>query len=171
MFRIAVIPAVLLATLLSGCTGYQLGGSQPSHLSDIQSIQVSVVRNQTQMPRAGAHATNAISNALIQDGTYRLGSASTADARLETTLTSIEYSQLRSTRFDALRSAEIEMTVEFEWSLVNASDPRHILETGRTIGTTSFFVVPNLQTARQNALPDALKRAADSMVGRLADSF
>jgi outer membrane lipopolysaccharide assembly protein LptE/RlpB len=171
MFRLAVIPAALLVILLTACTGYRLGGSQPSHLSDIRSIQVAVVQNQTQMPRAGAHATNAIANALIQDGTYLLGSANGADARLETTLTSIDYSQLRSTRFDALRSAEIEMTVEFKWTLVDASDPRHILEAGKTTGSTSFFVAPNFQTARQNALPDALKRAADSMIGRLADSF
>lgn len=163
--------ALLTAGFLTGCTGYQLGGSKPSHLSEVHSIQVAVVKNMTQMPRAGAHATNAIAEAFIQDGTYRLGTTDTADARLETTLTTIKYSQLRSTRNDSLRSEEIEMVVEYEWSLVSADDPRHILEQGSSRGTTSFFVAPNLQTARQNALPNAVKRAADAMVARLADSF
>lgn len=171
MTRLATLPPVFLAALLTACTGYQLGGSKPSHLGEVHSIQVSVVRNDTIMPRAAAQATNAIADAIVQDGTYRLGTADQADARLKTTLTTIDYQQVRSTREDALRAEELEMIVVYEWTLVDAADPRHILEQGRSSGTTSFFVDPNLQTARQNALPDALKRAADSMISRLADSF
>ena len=157
--------------LLTACTGYQLGGNKPDHLSGVRSIHVALVRNQTQMPRAAAHATNAIVDALVQDGTYRLTASDQADARLETTLSLISYRQVSTTRTDSLRTDELKMTVHYDWILVSADDPRHILEKGSSTGSTRFFLSPNLQTARQSNLPDALNRAALSLVGHLADSF
>ena len=167
----AVFPAALLSVLLTACTGYQLGGNKPDHLAEIRSIHVALVRNQTQLPRAAAHATNAIVDALLEDGTYRLASSDQADARLETTLTLIDYRQVSTTRNDALRTDELEMTVHYDWVLVSANNPLDILENGTSSGSTRFFLSPNLQTARQSNLPDALNRAAISMVGSLADSF
>ena len=165
------LAAAALCLAFSACTGYQLGGSKPSHLAAVHSLHVATVRNDTQFPRAAAHATNAIAEALVQDGTYRMGTADDADASLQATLSTIEYGQIRSSRRDSLRSEELEMTVHLNWTLVAADDTLHILEKGHSTGTTRFLVDPNLQTARQTALPDALKRAAESMVGRLADSF
>ena len=165
------LAAAVLCLVLSNCTGYQLGGSKPSHLAAVDYIHLATVQNNTQFPRAAAHSTNAIAEALVQDGTYRLGSPDHADATLVVTLTNIAYKQVRSSRSDSLRSEELEMTVYLDWTLTAAEDPLHILERGHSTGTTRFFVDPNLQTARQTALPDALERAAESMIGRLADSF
>jgi hypothetical protein len=39
------------------------------------------------------------------------------------------------------------------------------------VGVSRFFVDSNLQTARNNALPDALRRAGEALVSRLADGF
>jgi hypothetical protein len=161
----------LLCLALTACTGYQLGGSKPSHLAGVHAIHLATVKNDTLFPRAAARASSAIAEALVQDGTYRLSTADHADARLQTTLSTIDYGQVRSSRRDSLRSEELEMTVHFHWTLVAADNPLQILEKGHSTGTTRFLVDPNLQTARQTALPDALKRAAESMVGRLADSF
>lgn len=163
--------ALLLPILFSSCTGYQLGGHQPTALANIKSIHIPIVRNETQVPRAGAQATAAIAEALLMDGTYQLGSASQADARLEASLEEIDYRQVRSSRKDSLRSEELAMTVVYTWSLVRADNPLQVLQRGRSQGTTTFFVDPNLQTARQTALPDALKRASESMVARIADGF
>ena len=160
-----------LALLASSCAGYRLGGSKPSRLASVHSIHVAMVDNSTQVPRAAAHATNALVDALTRDGTYRLATAATADAHLHATLSRIEYRQARSARRDTLRSEELRMTVTIEWSLLDASDPSRVLARDRSSGRTLFFVDPNLQTARQNALPDALQRAAESIVARLADGF
>lgn len=161
----------LLVALLTACSGYQLGGNKPVHLSEIHSIHLALVKNQSQMPRAAAHATNAIADTFLRDGTYRLAGSDQADARLETTLSLIDYSQISTTRNDSLRSNELEMTVYYDWVLLSSENPLHILQKGRSSGTTRFFLGPNLQTDRQNALPDALNRAAVSLVGNLADSF
>ena len=170
-------PALLLLALtlsalgLHACEGYRLGGSKPAHLAAVREVHVAIVRNQTQVPRAAAHATNSIIDALTRDGTYRLATMERAEARLEAVLQTIDYRQARSTRTDTLRSEELEMTVTFRWTLLDAENPSRVLERGESKGTTRFFVDPNLQTARQTALIDALKRASESLVARLADGF
>jgi hypothetical protein len=171
MRLIPTIAAILLPLLATSCVGYRLGGNKPAALANISSIHVALVQNDTQIPRAAAHATNAIADSLLQDGTYRLATSDQADARLTASLHEINYRQIRSTREDSQRSEELEMTVVYEWTLVDARNPLKILQQGSSKGTTSFFVDLNLQTARQAALPDALQRAANSMIARLADAF
>ncbi|MEO1844050.1 MAG: hypothetical protein ABGZ37_07220, partial [Akkermansiaceae bacterium] len=95
--------SLLLALFMSGCVGYRLGGAKPAHLAAVHSVHVAIVRNDTQMPRAAAHATNSIIDALTRDGTYRIASVDHADARLLTTLHKINYRQARSARVDILR--------------------------------------------------------------------
>jgi hypothetical protein len=165
--------AVLLLPLflVAACSGYRLGASKPTPLAHVSVIQVEMVRNETQWPRAAAYATNAIADALARDGTYRLGSAGSADARLSTTLRTIRYQQVRSSPIDTLTSEELEMTAEFRWILCDASNPTRILDQGTTVGRSRFFVDPNLATARQTAISDAMKRAAESLVARLANGF
>ena len=63
------------------------------------------------------------------------------------------------------------MVVSFNWVLFDADNPGKILDQGQSKGSTRFFVDPNLQTARQTALPDALKRASESVIARLANGF
>lgn len=162
---------LILIALLPACTGYQLGASKPTPLADVSVIHVEMVRNETQMPRAGAYASNAIADALARDGTYRLGTSASADARLATTLHTISYQQVRSSPVDTLTSEELEMHVELHWMLIDASNPTRILFEGRTTGRSRFFVDPNLATARQTAITDATKRAAESLVSRIANGF
>lgn len=163
--------ALLFTVFLASCTGYHLGTARPSHLQAISVIHVEMVENKTQIPRAAAHATNALADAFTRDGTYRLGSSDRADARLSTALHTIEYEQVRSSDNDTLRSEELSMTLEFHWSLIDAENPLHILESGTAKGRTRFFVDPNLQTARQTAITDALQRASETVVARLANGF
>ena len=163
--------SLLLALFMSGCVGYRLGGAKPAHLAAVHSVHVAIVRNDTQMPRAAAHATNSIIDALTRDGTYRIASVDHADARLLTTLHNINYRQARSARVDILRSEELEMEVFLNWSLVDARNPTRVLAQGESRGKTRVFVDRRLQTARQTALIDALKRASEAVASRLADGF
>lgn len=167
--RLVMVLAFCL--IQSNCSQYHVGGSKPVHLQSISRVEVSLVQNRTQVPRAAAHATNSLIDAITSDGTYRISGAEDADARLVTTLQRINYRQARSTRVDILRSEELEMEVHLVWTLVDARSPSRLLAKGKSIGKTRFFVDPNLQTARQMALIDALKRAADAVVTSLADGF
>lgn len=162
---------VLIAVILPSCAGYHLGGTKPAKLASVHSINVTMFRNDTQHPRANAIVTSAVANALVQDGTYKLASAEKADAILEGTLHKILYSNIRSEVYDTMRPEELSNTLTVVWTLHDARNPRKVLMTGSNSGTSRFFIGANLQTDRNNALPDAADRAGQAIVSQLANGF
>ena len=169
LLGLAMASALVLGQ--GGCAGYTQGGAKPGHLAMVHHINVEMVENDTQIPRAAALATNSLIDAITRDGTYRICKVDTADARLLTTLQKVEYRQARATSEDILRSEELAIEVYLRWSLVDARNPARILASGTSRGSTRFFVDPNLQTARETALADAIKRAAEGAVARFTEGF
>jgi hypothetical protein len=163
--------AIAAAAALAGCAGYRIGGVKPASLAAVHTIAVPMFANSTQHPRAEALATSAVTHAFVQDGTYRIQTTDKADAILEGSLTQINYRQIRGTRTDTLFPEELANTVTLEWKLRDARDPTRILASGQSSGTSQLFVSSNLQTARNNALPEALERAGDNLVSRLATGY
>lgn len=166
-FFLLLAPTVLLAS----CAGYQLGASKPASLARVRTIAVPMFANGTLHPRAEALATSAVADAFVQDGTYRIANPDHADAVLEGNLKSIKYNNIRGTRLDTLFPEELANTVTLEWTLRDARDPTRILASGKSSGTSQLFVSSNLQTARNNALPEALERAGEVLVSRLANGY
>jgi outer membrane lipopolysaccharide assembly protein LptE/RlpB len=158
-------------SFLTSCAGYHLGGSKPAHLVETNSIYVPLFKNDTLLVRAESIATNYAVDALISDGTYAIASADNADAVLEGKITKVTYTQARASRLDTLRSDELNMQVTIAWKLRDANNRLNVLESGVSQGKTRFFARGNLNTARMNALPDAIQRATEAMVTRLADGF
>ena len=163
--------AAATALALAACAGYQLQGAKPAALRDIDSVAVRLIKNDTLHPRAESMATSAITEALVLDGTYRVTSDSKADAILQGTLREIDYDQIRGSRFDTLRPEELRNTVFIDWALLDATDPTRVLASGSARGSSQFFITSNLQTSRNNGLPDALERAAQNLVSTLANGF
>jgi hypothetical protein len=163
------LPAIPL--LLASCVGYQLGGLKPASLKSVQTIAVPMFANSTTHPRAEALATSAVANSLVQDGTYRLGTRDNADAVLEGELRSISYRAVRGTRLDTMLPEELSNIVTIDWTLRDARNPLKILASGSSSGASRLFVSANLQTARNNALPEALERAGEELVARLTHSY
>ena len=159
------------AVIFTSCAGYQLGGAKPAILRDVNQITVPMFRNDTLHPRAEALATSAAADAVVRDGTYQITPLDKADAILEGTVRSIDYTPLRSTRLDTLRPEELQNTVTLTWVLKDARDPTKTLASGSSTGSSRFFVDSNLQTSRTNALPDALERASEAMISRIANGF
>lgn len=163
----------LLAPILSlvSCAGYQLGGVKPASLAKVKNITVPMFSNSTQHPRAEAIATSAVANAIVQDGTYRISNLDQADAVLEGNLKAIRYSTIRGTRLDTLLPEELASTVTLSWTLRDAKDPTKVLASGTSTGSSQLFVSSNLQTARNNSLPEALERAGEALVSRIANGY
>ena len=163
---------LLLFTLpLVSCAGYKLGGAKPPSLVGVKTIAVPMFSNGTQEPRAEALATTAVTDALVIDGTYQIADRNSADAVLEGSLSSIRYSKRRSSKLDSLLPEELTNEVSISWTLRDARNPTKILASGTSSGNSNFFVDSNLQTARRNALPDALGRAGRSLVSNLSSGF
>jgi hypothetical protein len=165
----SVLGLVLLA--LASCVGYQLGGTKPAALADVRRIAVPMFSNSTMHPRAEAIATSAVADAISADGTYRISEADQADAILEGKVRRIDYSMIRATRLDTLRPEELANTATIEWTLRDARNPMRVLASGTSSGSSQLFVTSNLQTARNNALPEALARAAEALTSSLANGF
>ncbi|QTN31823.1 hypothetical protein HZ994_05600 [Akkermansiaceae bacterium] len=166
-------PALLaiLSLALASCAGYGLGGSKPPSLANVKSIAVPMFANGSLEPRAEALATSAVTDALVQDGTYRLAARGDADAVLEGRIQGVDYSTLRSSRLDSLLAEELTNEVTLAWVLRDAKDPTKVLASGTSAGYSTFFADSNLQTARRNALPDAFGRAGQSLVSRLSSGY
>lgn len=160
-----------LTLLLCSCAGYHLQGQRPKALRHVDSIRVEMFENKTLIPRGEALATNSLVDALCADGSYRVADTDHADAVLQGRIESITYNQVTSTRLDTLRSEELQNNITIIWELRDAQNPLKILAQGKAIGTSRFAIDSNLQTARTNALPDAMQRAATQVVGRLTDDF
>lgn len=169
----ALIKLALVAPLLvlASCAGYHLGGLKPASLANVKSIAVPMFANDTQHPRASALATSSVINALVQDGTYRISTTDKADAVLEGRLSRIKYRQIRGSRFDSAYPEELANNVTIEWILRDARDPSKVLAKDKAEGTSQLFVSANLQTARNNALPEALDRASEALVSRIANGY
>lgn len=164
---------VLLAPFLClvSCAGYQLGGVKPASLAKVRNINVPMFANYTQHPRAEALATSAVANAIVLDGTYKLARLDQADAVLDGTIREIKYSAIRGRRLDTLRPEELANTVTISWVLKDARDPTKVLASGSSTGSSQLFASSNLQTARNNALPEALQRAGESLVSRISNGY
>jgi hypothetical protein len=162
--------SVLLGCLTS-CAGYKPGGVKPSSLAGVETISVPMFSNGTLHPRAEALATSAVANALVQDGTYRISNLDNADAVLEGKLQSIRYNAIRGTRLDTLLPEELSNTVTLSWTLRDARDPSKVLASGVSTGSSQLFVSANLQTARNNALPEALERAGEALVSKISNGY
>ncbi|MDX1679312.1 MAG: LPS assembly lipoprotein LptE [Akkermansiaceae bacterium] len=160
-----------LSLLLVSCAGYQVGPRKPPSLEKVDTISISVFENDTLHPRAEVLATSAVASAVTLDGSYRIVPAKDADAVLEGTVRRIDYDTIRSRRFNALRPEELENRVLISWVLRDAKDPTQVLASGTANGESQLFVSSNLQTARQNALPEAMERAGEQLVSRIANGF
>lgn len=171
MSRFPQLSALALTLGLVSCAGYQLGAPKPAVLAEVRTIAVPMFANDTLHPRAEALATSAVTSALSQNGTYRLAAVGEADAVLEGTVRTIRYSSIRGRREDSLLPEELTNTVTLQWVLRDARDAGLILASGSSEGSSQLFVDANLQTARNNALPDALERASQALVGRIANGY
>lgn len=167
--RLLALAAVAIG--LASCAGYELGGAKPESLEGIERVAVPMFSNDTQHARAEALATSAVASAVVRDGTYRVASIDGADAILEGNIRSITYDAVRGSRFDTLLAEEFRNTVTLDWRLRDARDPTRILARGSSSGTSQLFRDSNLQTARNNALNEALENAAGTLVSRIADSY
>lgn len=165
------ITLLCLSLCLASCAGYQLGGAKPTHLQHVKSLNVPLFENSTLLTRAESYSTNSVIDAITRDGTYSIKSAENSDAVLKGSVSKVQYSQVSSSRDFRETAEELSMTITLSWSLLDANNSMRLLEKGSSTGKTSFFAGENLHVARTNALPDALRRASENIVSKIADGF
>ena len=165
-FLLCLLP-VVTALLFSSC-GYHIGGLKPVALKDVHSISVGVFTNNSLEPRAGAMVSSAIAEEIQTEGTYSLLSSKEADARLEGSVASIDYMQLRSSYQDTYKSMEVGLKLNVNYKIIDNKSNK-VLWTSSATAVSSLFNVGNQQSAKMNALSYATRLVAHDLCGAVSN--
>jgi len=160
----------LVALLLTGCAGYQLGSAKPTFMAGIETISVPNARNSTLEPRIEVLVADTVIKQIQQDGTYRVTREADSDAVLEITITQLERDAVRSVRGNVLATREFEYTMTLEFRLYRRTTGENLL-TGSVDGSTNFFVSDDLNQDERQAIPLAAQRAAVALVSRISEGW
>ena len=163
-------PSLLLAILVGGCAGYQLGPATPAHLRDIKTIAVPTFANTTLTPRIEVLVTSTVIKQFQQDGTFRITGEDQADAILKAEIVTVGRSPARSLRGNVLSTTEFNFTLATRYTLLGR-DGKAIRHSGGASGSTSFFVGSDVATDERQALPLAAEEMAKQLVSQLSEGW
>ena len=155
---------IVVALLLSGCAGYQLGTSTPN---GIQTVALTSVINKTGEPAVEQQITHALRERIQFDGRLQLaGLNDSPDGIIEVTLT--RYT-LNPIAYRNIKSATPQL---YRLSLWGNAELKST-QTGESIGSTETYgenQVP-FQSDLTSAKRDALPAAADEFAKYLLDDL
>jgi outer membrane lipopolysaccharide assembly protein LptE/RlpB len=162
-------PFLLLALLLSGCAGYQLGPATPAQLRQIHAIAVPTFANNTLIPRIESLVTGTVIKQFQQDGTFRIVNGDAADATLKGEIIAVNRSPARSVRGNVLSTTEFVLVLTVKYTLIGRDGKA--LYPGAVSGSTSFFVGSDVNTDERQALPLAAEELARHLVSQLSEGW
>lgn len=161
-----VIIGTLCALSLASC-GYHLGGLKNRSVRGMDTCCVHMFDNNTFYAQAGMQMTSALADALQCDGTFRLVAPGEADMTVEGVVGSVDTSSVRTNLQDTYVSDEIRLTVHVSYRVVRTGSGK-VLQAGKVQETvTCFLELGNVESAREDAVSYAVRKAADRIVERL----
>jgi len=154
--------------LLNGCTGYQLGSQLPS---DIQSVYVPTVINQTSEPLLENEVTRAILGQLQRDGSLSITSEKDADAILYVTLTSYNVFPLAFSRENRSLPNEYRLTLGASAELIRQDNGKVLARDGDLIGRDDFGLSGDFTSAKELGLPGVAEDLARYIVAAITEAW
>jgi hypothetical protein len=161
----------LLLVSLGGCAGYRIGPVQPYYLRSVHRIAIPTFENKTLQPRIAVLVTDSVIKQFQQDGTYRIVGDDEADAILKGEITRITRAPARSVRGNVLATTEFNLALRVRYSLVSRHGGKALTPSSEVIGTTSFFVGPDITSDERQALPLAAEELAVRLVSQLSEGW
>ena len=164
------LPALLLVSMLiTGCSGYQLGGTKPQRLSNVVKLHVPTFENETLEPRLAVLVTNAVIKQLQVNGDYQIVGAADADAVLKARISDVERNQFRAVRTNTLRTSQLQVNLRTDYKIVDGSGTS--LHSGRASGLSYVVLDPNFQTSERQALSEAAERMAVNVANEISQGW
>jgi len=169
MKRMIHLLSCLTATLLlSGCLGYQLGGSRPD---DVHSVYMAPVINQTAEPAIELQVTHAVRQRIQFDGRMKLqNTEDAADAVMEVVLTHYRLTPIAYRKERNTMPARYRLRITAGGTLKDRKSGE-TLTTAKTYGEATFFFKSDLTTSKRNALPEAATDLANYLVDDLIERW
>ncbi len=160
--------SLIAVFLLSGCMGYQLGGTRPA---GIETVHMAPVINKTEESAIELQVTRELRNRIQFDGRLKLRNrAEDADAILEVVLTDYTLSAI-AFRSDLKTTAEQYRLRITAVSTLQDSQTGAVLSESETYGETTFFFESDLTTSKRDALPRAAHELAKFIVDDLIERW
>ncbi|MFZ4596824.1 MAG: LPS assembly lipoprotein LptE [Verrucomicrobiaceae bacterium] len=169
MKKLALLLAPVAITLLTNCSGYQLGSSKPTQMANVVKLAVPTFNNDTLEPRLEVLVTNAVIKKLQMDGTYQIVPREQADAILVGSIDEIERSQFRSARLNTLRTSELLMRLRLKYDVEDQTGAK--LLRGQEMAYSNIVLDPNVQLTERQALADAAERLGSALASRISEGW
>jgi len=166
--KIHLLTCVAATLLLSGCMGYQLGGSHPK---GVETVAMAPVLNKTGEPAIELQVSHAVRDRIQFDGRFKLvNSADDADALIEVILTEYNLTPIayRSELKTTPEIYRLRITGTATLKRVASGD---IISESRTYGEATFPFEGDLTSAKRDALPRAAAEIAKFMVDDLIERW
>ena len=163
--RLSFSLPLLCLFFFSHCS-YQTMRPQILNSTPIETLQVEAVKSKIAFPRIEYLTTqNLITSLQKQSIEIKEGEIK----KLTVTVVNINYQPLQYASGDYLKTESFKMTVFLKWRLEENSG--EILLEGISNGSTTFYAHRNFQTARENALPHALRKGAEKIAKKISIYF
>lgn len=150
---------IVMAALLSGCAGYQLGSTLPA---GINTVYVPTAVNATREPLLETTLTPALQSELMTRTSLELTGRDTADAKLEVRITDYRLSSIGfvSDDDDSSSAREYRAWITADAVLRNIHTGEIVAEALGVRGKTTFLLDDengqgDIAAAKRGALPDA----------------
>lgn len=157
MPRFVILLTLISLLVLSGCGIYTF--SQAGQ-SDIKSIAIERIDNQTDQLELGDRITDLVIDAFINDGTMKVASTETADAILTAKFTGYTWQPFKYDENDVVESYVVRMT--FQVALKKAGDDADIFN--ETLSQEGFYQVGS--ETEEDAQQEALALLIDAIIGK-----
>ncbi len=165
---IHLFSGLMTLLLLTGCLGYQLGGSRPE---GIETVYIEPVINQTSESAIELQVTHALRQRIQFDGRLQLeNSADKADAIVEVTLSDYTLQAIAFREDLNTTAAQYRLRITGVATLTDAQTGEFLSES-KTYGEARFFFESDLTTSKRDALPVAAQELAKFMVDDLIERW
>jgi len=157
----------LLAALLAGCAGYQLGPTG-SQIAGARSIQINPFINQTIEPRLVGALTHALRKQIQQDGTFRLNTRNEGDIIVTGAILRYDRESISVRATDALTPRDYRITIVAHITARERATGKVLLDR-ELAGHTDVRAGADLFSAERQGIPLAAEFLASSATSLLAD--
>lgn len=165
-YFLTILCCLFALTVTEGC-GYHVGAPRNRALAGIKTFCVDMFANNTVYPMAPMQMTTALADTLQRDGTFRMASPSDCDIRISGTVTSVTSRSLITNSQDSYISTEIGLDVHVDYQVVDCRTGK-LLKSGSVKEEGSYFNNDgNIQSAREDAISYATRKAAYTIVNRI----
>jgi hypothetical protein len=166
--RIHLLNCIAATLLLSGCLGYQLGGSRPK---GIETVAMAAVVNKSAEPAIELQVTHAVRDRIQFDGRLKLvNSAGEADSVIEIVLTEYRLTPIAFSS-DQKTTPEIYRLRITGTAILKNAETGELLSESKTYGEATFPFEADLTSSKRDALPRAAAELAKFMVDDLIEQW